>query len=76
MFNKFGATEETKQGLDNGVPDRHSSPSLLGSPLRQRRSFPFDSDKCEALKRLLALIAQGFQVFNFFPEFPLQFYHS
>ncbi|KAM0974837.1 hypothetical protein ACFX2C_017962 [Malus domestica] len=51
MFNKFGATEETKQGLDNG-----------------RRSFPFDSDKYGALKRLLPLIAQGFQVFNFFPE--------
>ncbi|XP_065639080.1 uncharacterized protein LOC112016452 [Quercus suber] len=28
----------------------------------------FDSEKCEALKRLLALIAQGFDVSNFFPR--------
>lgn len=28
----------------------------------------FDSEKCEALKRLLALIAQGFDVSNFFPQ--------
>ncbi|RXH94470.1 hypothetical protein DVH24_024154 [Malus domestica] len=28
----------------------------------------FDSEKCEALKRLLALIAQGFEVSNFFPQ--------
>ncbi|KAM7494896.1 hypothetical protein LguiB_029505 [Lonicera macranthoides] len=28
----------------------------------------FDSEKCEALKRLLALIAQGFDVCNFFPQ--------
>lgn len=28
----------------------------------------FDSEKCEALKRLLALIAQGYDVSNFFPQ--------
>lgn len=28
----------------------------------------FDTEKCEALKRLLALIAQGFDVSNFFPQ--------
>lgn len=32
----------------------------------------FDSEKCEALKRLLALIAQGFDVCNFFPQVPLK----
>ena len=31
----------------------------------------FDSEKCEALKRLLALIAQGFDVANFFPQVSL-----
>jgi hypothetical protein len=34
----------------------------------------FDSEKCEALKRLLALIAQGFDVSNFFPQVALLIY--
>ncbi|RDY06226.1 hypothetical protein CR513_09831, partial [Mucuna pruriens] len=33
--------------------------------------FQFDSEKCEALKRLLALIVQGFDVSNFFPQVPI-----
>lgn len=41
-------------------PDDANIGSLLDSK--------FDSEKCEALKRLLALIAQGFDVSNFFPQ--------
>ncbi|KAK9664928.1 hypothetical protein RND81_14G077900 [Saponaria officinalis] len=41
-------------------PDDVNIVSLLDSK--------FDSEKCEALKRLLALIAQGVDVSNFFPQ--------
>ncbi|KAG0496989.1 hypothetical protein HPP92_001680, partial [Vanilla planifolia] len=41
-------------------PDDANITSLLDSR--------FESDKCEALKRLLALIAQGVDVCNFFPQ--------
>ncbi|KAK9683311.1 hypothetical protein RND81_10G131100 [Saponaria officinalis] len=41
-------------------PDDVNIVSLLDSK--------FDSEKCEALKRLLALIAQGIDVSNFFPQ--------
>ncbi|GAA0141708.1 membrane traffic protein [Lithospermum erythrorhizon] len=41
-------------------PDDANIVSLLDSK--------YDSEKCEALKRLLALIAQGFDVSNFFPQ--------
>ncbi|KAL8137462.1 hypothetical protein V2J09_003463 [Rumex salicifolius] len=72
MFSHFGATADTlskastmvfRIGTDAHLyddPDDVDIPSLLDSK--------FDSDKCEALKRLLALIAQGIDVSNFFPQ--------
>ncbi|KAM6580684.1 hypothetical protein CsatA_004458 [Cannabis sativa] len=72
MFPQFGATAETlskastmvfRIGTDAHLyddPEDVNIPPLLDSK--------FDSEKCEALKRLLALIAQGFDVSNFFPQ--------
>ena len=72
MFPQFGATMETlskastmvfRIGTDAHLydnPDDVSIASLLDSK--------FNSEKCEALKRLLALIAQGFYVSDFFPQ--------
>ncbi|KAK3005128.1 hypothetical protein RJ639_017852 [Escallonia herrerae] len=72
MFPQFGATAESLSKASSAVlrigtdahlyddPEDVSIPPLLDSR--------FDSDKCEALKRLLALIAQGFDVSNFFPQ--------
>ncbi|XP_052186164.1 AP3-complex subunit beta-A [Diospyros lotus] len=72
MFTQFGATAETlskastmmfRIGTDAHLyddPEDANIPPLLDSK--------FDSEKCEALKRLLALIAQGFDVSNFFPQ--------
>ncbi|KAM1126070.1 hypothetical protein ACFX2B_040794 [Malus domestica] len=41
MFNQFGATAEfSKQGVDNGVPDRHRRAPLRRSRRRQYRSSP------------------------------------
>ncbi|KAM1913363.1 hypothetical protein ACFX14_001315 [Malus domestica] len=72
MFNQFGATAETlskastlvfRIGTDAHLYDDPDDVSI--APLLDSR---FDSEKCEALKRLLALIAQGFEVSNFFPQ--------
>ncbi|GAB2288734.1 hypothetical protein Dimus_023050 [Dionaea muscipula] len=72
MFSQFGATADTlskastlvlRFGTDAHLyddPDDVNIASLLDSK--------FDSEKCEALKRLLALIAQGIDVSNFFPQ--------
>ncbi|KAK1265349.1 AP3-complex subunit beta-A [Acorus gramineus] len=72
MFPQFGATAESltrasslvfRIGTDAHLyddPDDVSIPPLLESK--------FDSEVVEALKRLLALIAQGADVSNFFPQ--------
>ncbi|KAL8102948.1 AP3-complex subunit beta-A isoform X2 [Apium graveolens] len=72
MFHQFGATADSlskastimfRIGTDAHLyddPDDVSIPPLLDSK--------FDTEKCEALKRLLALIAQGFDVSNYFPQ--------
>ncbi|XVE99577.1 hypothetical protein REPUB_Repub03eG0211400 [Reevesia pubescens] len=72
MFPQFGATAETlskastmvfRIGTDAHLYDDPDDVSI--APLLDSK---FDSEKCEALKRLLALIAQGFDVSNFFPQ--------
>ncbi|KAG5533385.1 hypothetical protein RHGRI_027536 [Rhododendron griersonianum] len=72
MFTQFGATAETlskassmvfRIGTDAHLYDDPEDVSI--APLLDSK---FDSEKCEALKRLLALIAQGFDVSNFFPQ--------
>ncbi|KAJ4848705.1 AP3-complex subunit beta-A [Turnera subulata] len=72
MFTQFGATAETlsrastlmfRIGTDAHLYDDPEDVNI--GPLLDSK---FDSEKCEALKRLLALIAQGFDVSNFFPQ--------
>ncbi|PON44747.1 AP-3 complex subunit beta [Parasponia andersonii] len=72
MFPQFGATAETlskastmvfRIGTDAHLYDDPEDVSI--APLLDSK---FDSEKCEALKRLLALIAQGFDVSNLFPQ--------
>uniref|UniRef100_A0A7N0V634 Clathrin/coatomer adaptor adaptin-like N-terminal domain-containing protein n=1 Tax=Kalanchoe fedtschenkoi TaxID=63787 RepID=A0A7N0V634_KALFE len=72
MFSQFGATSETlskassmvfRIGTDAHLYDDPEDVNI--APLLDSR---FDSEKCEALKRLLALIAQGCDVSNFFPR--------
>ncbi|EEF29234.1 conserved hypothetical protein [Ricinus communis] len=72
MFPQFGATGETlskastimfRIGTDAHLYDDPEDVNI--APLLDSK---FDSEKCEALKRLLALIAQGFDVSNFFPQ--------
>ncbi|KAF8397480.1 hypothetical protein HHK36_016397 [Tetracentron sinense] len=72
MFPQFGATSETlskassmmfRIGTDAHLYDDPEDVNI--APFLDSR---FDSEKCEALKRLLALIAQGFDVSNFFPQ--------
>ncbi|CAI8586163.1 unnamed protein product [Vicia faba] len=72
MFPQFGATAESLSKASTAVfrigTDAHlyDDPEDVNiAPLLDSR---FDSEKCEALKRLLALIAQGFDVSNFFPQ--------
>ncbi|KAL1218591.1 AP3-complex subunit beta-A [Cardamine amara subsp. amara] len=72
MFNQFGSTAETlskasavmlRIGTDAHLYDDPEDVNI--APLLDSK---FESEKCEALKRLLALIAQGFDVSNFFPQ--------
>ncbi|CAI0411287.1 unnamed protein product [Linum tenue] len=72
MFPQFGATADTlskastimfRIGTDAHLYDDPEDVNI--APLLDSK---FDSEKCEALKRLLALIAQGFDVSNFFPQ--------
>ncbi|CAN0909512.1 AP3-complex subunit beta-A [Linum grandiflorum] len=72
MFPQFGATGDTlskastimfRIGTDAHLYDDPEDVNI--APLLDSK---FDSEKCEALKRLLALIAQGFDVSNFFPQ--------
>nr|GMC63720.1 AP3-complex subunit beta-A [Ipomoea batatas] len=72
MFAQFGATADSlskastlafRIGTDAHLYDDPEDVNI--APLLDSK---FDSEKCEALKRLLALIAQGFDVSNFFPQ--------
>ncbi|KAL7108963.1 hypothetical protein ACP275_06G146100 [Erythranthe tilingii] len=72
MLTQFGATAESlskastmvfRIGTDAHLYDDPDDVSI--SPLLDSK---FDSEKCEALKRLLALIAQGFDVSTYFPQ--------
>ncbi|KAK9170477.1 hypothetical protein Syun_002617 [Stephania yunnanensis] len=72
MFPQFVSTGESltkassavfRIGTDAHLYDDPDDVSI--APLLDSR---FDSEKCEALKRLLALIAQGIDVSNFFPQ--------
>ncbi|KAL5991916.1 hypothetical protein ACLOJK_012828 [Asimina triloba] len=72
MFPQFGATAESlskasamvfRIGTDAHLYDDPEDVSI--APLLDSR---FDYEKSQALKRLLALIAQGFDVSNFFPQ--------
>ncbi|KAI3731097.1 hypothetical protein L1987_62280 [Smallanthus sonchifolius] len=72
MFTQFGTTAENfskastmvfRIGTDAHLYDDPDDVSI--SPLLDSK---FDSEKCEALKRLLALIAQGLDVSNYFPQ--------
>lgn len=80
MFTQFGATAETlskassmvfRIGTDAHLYDDPEDVSI--APLLDSK---FDSEKCEALKRLLALIAQGFDVSNFFPQVTCLYIHT
>ncbi|KAI3470742.1 hypothetical protein Pfo_027405 [Paulownia fortunei] len=72
MLTQFGATAESfskastmvfRIGTDAHLYDDPDDVSI--APLLDSK---FDSEKCEALKRLLALIAQGFDVSSYFPQ--------
>ncbi|KAL4575090.1 hypothetical protein LXL04_021931 [Taraxacum kok-saghyz] len=72
MFTQFGTTAENfskastmvfRIGTDAHLYDDPDDVSI--TPLLDSK---FDSEKCEALKRLLALIAQGLDVSNYFPQ--------
>lgn len=72
MLTQFGATAESlskastmvfRIGTDAHLYDDPDDVSI--APLLDSK---FESEKCEALKRLLALIAQGFDVSSYFPQ--------
>ncbi|XP_074308244.1 AP3-complex subunit beta-A [Silene latifolia] len=72
MFTQFGATADSlskastmvfRIGTDAHLYDDPDDVSIV--PLLDSK---FDTEKCEALKRLLALIAQGIDVSNYFPQ--------
>ncbi|KDP44947.1 hypothetical protein JCGZ_01447 [Jatropha curcas] len=72
MFPQFGATAETLSKASTIVFRIGTDAHLYDDPedvnIAPLLDSKFDSEKCEALKRLLALIAQGFDVSNFFPQ--------
>ncbi|KAK6933168.1 AP-3 complex subunit beta, C-terminal domain [Dillenia turbinata] len=72
MFSQFGATAETLSKASTMVFRIGTDAHLYDDPedvnIAPLLDSKFDSEKCEALKRLLALIAQGFDVSNFFPQ--------
>lgn len=71
MFTQFASADNLSKastmvfriGTDAHLYDDPDDVSII--PLLDSK---FDSEKCEALKRLLALIAQGLDVSNFFPQ--------
>ncbi|XP_020233939.1 AP3-complex subunit beta-A [Cajanus cajan] len=72
MFPQFGATAESLTKASTAVLRIGTDAHLYDDPedvnIAPLLDSKFDSEKCEALKRLLALIAQGFDVSNFFPQ--------
>lgn len=72
MFTQFGATAESLSKASTMVFRIGTDAHLYDDPddvnIAPLLDSKFDSEKCEALKRLLALIAQGFEVSNFFPQ--------
>ncbi|XP_027329329.1 AP3-complex subunit beta-A [Abrus precatorius] len=72
MFPQFGATAESLTKASTAVFRIGTDAHLYDDPedvnIAPLLDSKFDSEKCEALKRLLALIAQGFEVSNFFPQ--------
>ncbi|KAG9454700.1 hypothetical protein H6P81_007604 [Aristolochia fimbriata] len=72
MFPQFGATAESLSKASSLVFRIGSDAHLYDDPedvnIAPLLDSKFDSEKAEALKRLLALIAQGFDVSNFFPQ--------
>ncbi|XP_031371541.1 AP3-complex subunit beta-A isoform X1 [Punica granatum] len=72
MFPQFGATAETLSKASTLVfrigTDAHLYDDPEDGNIVELLESKFDSEKCEALKRLLALIAQGIDVSNFFPQ--------
>ncbi|TYH83617.1 hypothetical protein ES332_D02G143100v1 [Gossypium tomentosum] len=69
---KFGATAETLSKASTMVFRIRTDAHLYDDPddvsIAPLSDSKFNSKKCEALKRLLALIAQGFDVSNYFPQ--------
>lgn len=76
MFTQFASADNLSKastmvfriGTDAHLYDDPDDVSII--PLLDSK---FDSEKCEALKRLLALIAQGLDVSNFFPQVTYEF---
>ncbi|KAL4364627.1 hypothetical protein HN51_024431 [Arachis hypogaea] len=72
MFPQFGATAESLSKASTAVFRIGTDAHLYDDPddvnIAPLLESKFDSEKTEALKRLLALIAQGFDVSNFFPQ--------
>ncbi|XP_019107207.2 AP3-complex subunit beta-A isoform X2 [Beta vulgaris subsp. vulgaris] len=72
MFTQFGTTAESFSKASSMVFRIGTDAHLYDDPddvnIAPLLDSKFDSEKCEALKRLLALIAQGFDVSNFFPQ--------
>ncbi|KAJ7964527.1 AP-3 complex subunit beta [Quillaja saponaria] len=72
MFPQFGATSDTLSKASTMVFRIGTDAHLYDDPddvnIVLLLDSKFDSEKCEALKRLLALIAQGFDVSNYFPQ--------
>ncbi|KAJ0246924.1 AP3-complex subunit beta-A [Hirschfeldia incana] len=72
MFNQFGSTADTLSKASAAVLRIGTDAHLYDDPedvsIAPLLDSKFESEKCEALKRLLALIAQGFDVSNFFPQ--------
>ncbi|XP_022139028.1 AP3-complex subunit beta-A isoform X1 [Momordica charantia] len=72
MFTQFGSTSDTLSKASTMVFRIGTDAHLYDDPedvnIAPLLDSKFDSEKCEALKRLLALIAQGFDVSNFFPQ--------
>lgn len=72
MFTQFGATADSLSKASTLVFRIGTDAHLYDDPddvnIAPLLDSKFDSEKCEALKRLLALIAQGCDVSNFFPQ--------
>ncbi|XP_016575524.1 AP3-complex subunit beta-A isoform X2 [Capsicum annuum] len=72
MFTQFGATADSLSKASTLVFRIGTDAHLYDDPddvnITPLLDSKFDSEKCEALKRLLALIAQGCDVSSFFPQ--------